>query len=54
MHLADCGILSRYCSAFWVASSRIALKDRDEAMAGSCLALGIVVMVAEFLLIFFL
>jgi hypothetical protein len=31
----------------------IALKDRDEAMAGSCLVLGIVVMVAEFFLLVF-
>ena len=30
----------------------IALKDRDESMAGACLALGIVVMVAEFFLLF--
>jgi len=31
----------------------IALKDRDEGMADSCLVLGIVVMVAEFFLFFF-
>ena len=31
----------------------VALKDEDEAMAGSCLLLGILVMAAEFFLLFF-
>jgi hypothetical protein len=31
----------------------IAVKDRDDGMAGTCLALGVVVMVVEFFLLFF-